>query len=313
MSNDQDVTTESADRPEPSAAPEIPAEGKVKEKSEPSSNDEESTEEQGETTEESDTSDEDQSESDDQDEKEEQEDSKPKKKKGFKDRIKRFQRRLSEKDQRIEELERQISQGKKPLSESSPEIESSIEASDDEPKEEDFDTHKDYVKALAKHTYQKEKEVELKKSKEAQLKSEFQSKRQVHDERVQKFKESTPDYEEVIADFIEDHGDVGFSPTLEQSILESSDGPALIYELAKNPDELKRINSLGPIAAAREIGKMEARIESAKSSEEKPKPKTTKAPPPPKALGSRGGSVEKRPQDMDADEYMAWRKRQKKG
>jgi hypothetical protein len=49
---------------------------------------------------------------------------------------------------------------------------------------------------------------------------------------------------------------------LGQALLTSEHGPAIMYQLAKSPAELARISALPPLDAAREIGRLEAKLAS---------------------------------------------------
>ncbi len=133
-----------------------------------------------------------------------------------------------------------------------------------------------------------------------------------HQSRVDSFKKAQPDYVEVLEEFIEEHGDIQFSMGVQESILQSDLGPAVIYELARNKSELDRINSLGAVAAAREIGRIEARLQKSSESLKEIKQETkklTKAPAPLTPVGSKAsGSFNKSPNDMDTDEYREWRR-----
>ncbi len=127
-----------------------------------------------------------------------------------------------------------------------------------------------------------------------------------HYERERSFAEKTDDYKEIVTEFLESKPNT--SDTFEQLLVMSDCGPAMLYELAKNPAEFERINSLPPIAAARELGKLEYRLTSSASDDTKPEPKkTTKAPAPISPVGSKGGRVEKSPEDMTQREFEAWR------
>ena len=95
-------------------------------------------------------------------------------------------------------------------------------------------------------------------------------------------------------------------------ILDSEHGPEIAYELAKNPKEYERINKLPPLAAARELGKIEARISQASSEKKKPETnKITQAPKPMNPL--KGGKRAPVKSLYDADrmsqaEYEALRR-----
>ena len=241
--------------------------------------------EESETSEESDEEENDSKDSSEEDEdsreEESQEEDKDEKKasvpKGVKKRFRRFQRKLSEKDQEIEYWKKEALKGQAPkASESENSVEQFAEASG-EPKEEDFEHHKDYVKALAKWAYEEEKQRDLAKSKEAETKSTFQS-------RVREFKEQTKDFDEVVSEV----DDVRLSVGIQEVLLSSKLGPQLMYELAQDRDELERINLLSPIDAARELGRLEAKISfKSKESSSKETKKTTKAPPPPTRVSGK--------------------------
>lgn len=219
------------------------------------------------------------------------ENSRDSKKKGSRaeKRIKKLASRLSEKDQEIAFLRSQLERStekKSPEDDSSQQVDNS--QSSGEPQEEDFENHKDYVKALAKWTYEQEKKADEEKNSQTKAKSDYEKKLSTHSERVAEFKKEHSDFDDVVADLVEEYGDVKFSGPLEASILSSENGPALVYELAKNPDQLMRINKLNALDCAREIGKIEARLE--KNQESPPKQKkatTTKAPPPVKPVGGK--------------------------
>lgn len=249
-----------------------------------------------EKTEESDTS-ENLEESEEQDSEEDQDDSedeadsqdeneKPKKKSGFKKRIERFQRRLSEKDQEIEYLRKEVMK-KSSQQEEKPEATPKTQT-DGKPKLEDFEHHEDYIEALTDWKLeQKQKEQEV-KSRESHLKNEYQKTIQSFQSKVAEFGKTHSDFQEVI----EEVDDIPLSPGFREAVISSDLGPAVMYELAKNREELERINALSPLAAAKEIGKIEARL--SKSSEPQKQTKTTKAPPPVKPVGSSSsGSTKK--------------------
>lgn len=84
-----------------------------------------------------------------------------------------------------------------------------------------------------------------------------------------------------------------------EAILESEDGPALAYYLGKNPDVTAKLAQLPPLVAAREIGKIEARLAFER---EKPKEVVSKAPPPPpKIEGAQPGNLNVKPDDPESD------------
>ncbi|CAB4152279.1 hypothetical protein UFOVP610_3 [uncultured Caudovirales phage] len=256
------------------------------------------------------------SESDKDDETEESESdekdkSKPKKKGGFQKRIDRFKKQLSEKDQEIEFLrrDREALRAGNPNKDDLPKNEPAKGIIDisAKPKSSDFQTHEEYVEALTDwkvETKEKEREQKLK---EAKVKTEYQKSVESFQSKVKSFEKEVPDFQEVLADV----DDIPLSFGVQDAILTSDIGPQLMYEIAKDRKELERINSLSATAAAREIGKLEARLAKSESKEETIQ-KITKAPPPIAPVGSKSsGKSQKSPDDMDFKEYKAWRQQQK--
>ncbi len=171
------------------------------------------------------------------------------------------------------------------------------------PKADNFDSHEDYVEALTDWKLeQKEKEREA-KQKETQVKTEYQKQVESFQSKVKDFQKTVEDFEDVISEV----DDISLSIGIQDSLLNSELGPQIMYELAKDRKELERINSLSPISAAREIGKIEARIANESSSEKEQQKKLTKAPPPVSPLGAGSAKVMKSPEDMSFKEYAAWR------
>lgn len=110
------------------------------------------------------------------------------------------------------------------------------------------------------------------------------------------------------AEKYEDFDDVVGDPSLPITevmtmvIAESEIGADLAYWLGKNPNEAHRIAALPPVSVARELGKIEAKLQATPTA-------VTKAPPPiTPAKGAAGG--EKDPSKMSDAEFAAWRKKQ---
>jgi hypothetical protein len=91
------------------------------------------------------------------------------------------------------------------------------------------------------------------------------------------------------------------SQALQQVLLTSEQGPAIMYQLAKNPAELARLSALPPLDAAREIGRLEARASSTAS------PKTTKSatrpPAPPNSINGNTSSSTRRLEELSIADY----------
>lgn len=226
---------------------------------------------------------------------------KPKKKGGFKKRIDKLTSKLSAKEQEIEYWKSEALKQKK--TETQPAMQKTVTTDlSAKPNKDDFEKHEEYVEALAGWKAEqmfKEKEV---KQKAAQMQSEAQQKHNQHMTRVQEFVKNHEDWDEVM----EDANDIPLSNEVLKALSESDDSAALMYELAKNKEELKRISALPTYAAIREIGKFEAKFITTDSSAQEPK-KVTKAPPPVKTVSSKGVAAAKNPDDMGFQEYKKWR------
>lgn len=297
----------------------VKAEPKVDEIKSASAEKAEETKEESETSEDLESSDADESEAEAQDdEKESKEDDesldgeqKPKKN-GVQKRINKLVKKNSEKDREIEYLRKELMK-KGSEQPDKPETKAPAkETLEGKPKADDFEDHSDYIEALTDWKLeQKEKAKEAAKKAE-DLKSDYQKQLDKHNEKIREFKKAQEDYEEVITEFIEEHGDLKFSVALEDSILASDVGPQLVYHLAKNKEELDRINSMSALAAAREIGKLEARL--SKKSESNIQKKQSKAPAPIEPVNSgRSSSVRKSIYDesLSQAEYEKLRMAQK--
>jgi len=73
-------------------------------------------------------------------------------------------------------------------------------------------------------------------------------------ERADKVREKYPDYDELF-------DSASISEAMAPTILESENGPELAVYLAKNPDVARKLYYLTPTQAARELGKIEAKLD----------------------------------------------------
>lgn len=244
-------------------------------------------------------------ESDSKDGDEEQKDDKPKKKSGFKKRIDKLNQRLMEKDREAEYWRAKAERPQQVQETSAQAIQTNQTVSADaKPNVDQFNTHAEYVEALTDWKVEQKEKAREAKAREIQAQTEMQKQAASHVERVKSFKEAHEDFDELIAEV----DDIPISLTVKEVILGSDNGAELMYELAKNRDEYARICKLSPIAAARELGKFEARIKASESKTETTK--TTKAPPPVKPVGSKANATSKSPDEMSYQEFKKWREAQ---
>ena len=237
---------------------------------------------------------------------------KPKKKGGgFQNRIDRLTRRAAEAEREAAELRQQI-QGKPPVS---------AETQDPEPqrpKESDFpdwskfeEAKEDYI--TSKAAWKARQEVRTTYAK-AQEQLQHESVANQRREAVKRFEKQATELatsheglDEAVDRFFSDKS-MPVSQAMAEYIMEVSDrGPEIVYALDADLDEAERISKLSPIAAARELARLEAKL---------PKPearKVSNAPAPTKVVKGTAESPVKKLEDMSNAEYMAWaRERDKK-
>jgi len=119
--------------------------------------------------------------------------------------------------------------------------------------------------------------------------------------RKTEFERRESDYAKSVEDYIEvtRNPAVPINSDMAQVIAESDDGPALAYYLGKNVEIAERISQLSPLAAAREMGRIEAKLAAER---EKAKEKTvSKAPAPTPKLEAGNDAPTVRTTDSSGD------------
>lgn len=261
-----------------------PVADKAAEQKEASESDAEATEAKEDESDESDDA-----ESKDADNADDSATDKPKKKSGSQRRKERAERAEAE----VTRLQRLVEEmALKGAGDSKPGKVESQKSAEGKPNPDNFETHAEYVEAVSDWKYSQRRSEETAEQNKAKLIDEQKAAIAEHYKRETSFAEKTADYKEVVTEFLE--GKPKTSPTFEQLLVSSDIGPAILYELAKNPEEFDRINSLPHTACAREFGKLEYRLTPDASDDKKPEPKKiTKAPAPISPVGSKGGKSEK--------------------
>jgi hypothetical protein len=123
------------------------------------------------------------------------------------------------------------------------------------------------------------------------------------EERAEEIRSRIPDFDGAIEAFTASGGK--FSDALRDEILQSEMGPALAYQLAKNPKLANSLNAMSPREVAREIGRLEARASL-------PNPKRQTSAPAPMTQPKGGASPSRSETDLakgeDVSELIAkWR------
>lgn len=235
------------------------------------------------------------------------ESARPHKKGGFQKRIDKLNARLSDKDREIEYL-RQVAL--KTPSNSNQEIKTESKKAEGKPDASKFDTHAEFVEALTDWKTEQKLMERDQKQEQSRLQVERDKLSKAYSERVKAFAAKNKDFDDVVSDV----DDITLSHTIRDAIFTSDNGPALAYELAKNRDELERINKLNPLAAARELGRFESRISSTPSEEKVQTKKITSAPKPldPVGTGGKGSALKSiyQAETLSQAEYEAIRREQ---
>lgn len=166
-----------------------------------------------------------------------------------------------------------------------------------------FETYDEYIDALTDWKIEQkaiERETKTKVESENQRRSELSK---THLERADKFRSQAHDYDDVIGNL----ADVDFKVTEDvvDTIMSSDLSAQLTYYFGKDIDELERINELSPLAAAREIGKIEAKLLARPI-------QTSSAPSPINPVTQSKATITKDPEKMTDAEWYAHHQREKK-
>lgn len=176
------------------------------------------------------------------------------------------------------------------------EVEHKPEPATDKPKVEDYADYADFIEDLTdwktdqKLNGLKEREIQ-EKERQSQLSEQERTSERQRD-LIEEGERKYDDFEEVVkAD------KTNLSRAAYLSILESDISSDIVYHLAKNQDEAKRIADLPAYAQAKEIGKLEDKLSA------KAPLKTSNAPAPIKPIEG-GKNITKRLEDMTYDEML---------
>lgn len=168
------------------------------------------------------------------------------------------------------------------------------------PREEDFEDRNDFVLATAKHEARlearKEFEAERANRDKDRQNDELRTRATKFNTQVETARQAHEDFDEVVfAD------DLRISESMFSIMSETDHGAEIAYALGNDPTEARRISGLSLASQARELGKIEARLEQP-AADAPPRKKPTAAPDPPSRL-KPGTSVATPLEKMSQDEY----------
>lgn len=231
---------------------------------------------------------------------------------GFQRRIDKLTKKSSELEQEAAYWrERALAGGAKPEPQTKTETKPAETSAPAEPKPDDYETQAEYLRALTKFELAEQRRQADEERQKTEQKTQQETKVKTFKGREATFAEATPDYADVIQGAIAD--ELPMSPSLWEEAQDHEHGPALLYFLAKNPDEAARLSAMTPKQVAREVARLEARFvrqtEAKETSAETTSQPVTKAPKPPSHTSGSAKTAAKDPGDMEPSEYMAWRKK----
>ena len=120
------------------------------------------------------------------------------------------------------------------------------------------------------------------------------------------FKASNPDYDQAIAQA--DQEGVQIPNFVSEIIKQVSDGPAILYHIAKNPDVANELMGMNNADAILHLGTIRAEIRASATK----KPVVSRAAPPIKPPKGTGDKVSKSVDEMSSSEFAAYRNAQEK-
>lgn len=182
------------------------------------------------------------------------------------------------------------------------------------PKESDFETYGEYLRAVAQHEAREIIRAERKAAEEEKIRGSQQAEEgrraQLEQQVMEAGEDKYDDFEEVVAktgDLLKAKN-LSFSRAMLNALLEADNAADIIYHLGQKLDEAERIARLPAFAQAKEIGKLEDKLQA------KPQKQISKAPEPIKPVGSgKASSDTDLSDDLPIEEWMARRNKQARG
>ena len=221
---------------------------------------------------------------------------------GFQRRINRLTREKHEALGRLDALQREVDELRTTRT-STP----ASGASDQEPRQDQFQRYEDYVAARAEWRAERKVAAAIE---EVRRTAQTNSAEQSNAQRFQAFQSKMASqgkgiegFDEVMETLTKD-SDFPMSRDMSEYLMEEADNAALLGKwLTDNPDEAERISRLRPTAQVKELAKVDGQLGS------KPAPRTTKAPAPVSTVGG-SASPSGKPKVTDMNAWAEWYKKQ---
>lgn len=180
------------------------------------------------------------------------------------------------------------------------------------PKEDDYNSWEEYDKARVEYEADRRANERLKTEKEAQLKQMQERQaletRKKFEAKEREFQKSAPDYDAVAGEAVAALRDLGAAGhdinALRDIVMQFDNPPQMLYELGKDTNLIDQLVTMQPMAAMRELVKLEIALQGAA------KPAENQAPEPIKPVGGRAGV--KALHERSGSEILEWAKGKKK-
>jgi hypothetical protein len=180
---------------------------------------------------------------------------------------------------------------------------------DNAPKQDDYKTYEEWEEATLEYKANQRVQERIKAEKEKELQTAQQRKQQevrrMFEERENAFRSTTPDYDRVANEAVNELNTLAQSgvdiTSLRDMVMSFDNPPELLYQLGKEPSLIEELVNMQPTKAMRELVKLEIAIKGTV----KPEPK--RAPNPIETLGAKAGGVKPLSQ-MSAKEISEWAK-----
>jgi len=151
------------------------------------------------------------------------------------------------------------------------------------------------ARAAARAELEQERNAEKQRSEQ----QEAQKAREGFSRKLEDARDSYPDFEEVVSEA----SSMPVSPALERALTLADNGADILYHLAKNPEEVERINRLRPVEAAFAVAQLAHKIQ-------RPTTKASNAPTPIKPVAPARTSPSGEPDVSNEKAWLAWRTNQ---
>ena len=233
----------------------------------------------------------------------------------YKDRASQLAREKASEQSRANKLQEQVASLRGQLSTPPPAVEkdqfeesdNASSKADGKPEQGNFESYEDYAEALVDwkvserlQAHDAERLESIERERAALSRQDVVA---AHRGRIDAFRETHEDFDAVI----EKAKDLPMSRPMQDSVLNSDSGPALMYHLSQNPEECDRIAGLNPMSAIKEMGKLEARLEDASTGPSSSGQSFTKAPKPIKPVGGGATASSVKMDDLPYQEYKRQR------